>query len=299
MPAFVTVTGATGNIGKDLVERLLEGGRRVRAVARHADRLAPLVKRGAEAFAGDVANTSFLAEAFQGAEVVFAMVPPDYAADDMRAYQWRIAASLTQAMKRARVPRVVALSSIGAGLPSETGPIAGLHEFEERLAEVPGLSSVVLRPAFFMENHLASIPLIRAKGINAGAVQADLPLQMIATRDIASTAAELLAAPTFEGREVRDLLGPRDHSMMEATSILGAAIGKPSLPYIELSSEDAHQALLGAGFSESAADSMVEMYRAFNEGRVQETVRRSASNSTPTTLEKFAREVFAPAYRKG
>jgi uncharacterized protein YbjT (DUF2867 family) len=246
---------------------------------------------------GDLGNTTFLTEALRGADAVFAMIPPNYNAPDLRAYHLRIATSLAESLQMAGVPRVVALSSSGASLPSGTGPIADLHTFEKRLQAIPGLSVVALRPTLFMEDHLASIPLIKSAGINGSAARADIALAMIATRDIAAIAAEYLLAPTFEGYIVRDLLGPHDYTHREATAILGAAIGKPDLAYVELSYEDFRQGLLGAGFSASAADAYVEMYMAINAGCIQNTVRRNALNTTPTTLEEFAREVFAPAYQ--
>jgi uncharacterized protein YbjT (DUF2867 family) len=299
MSRLVTITGASGNIGKALAERLLQDGVTIRAVARHGERLAPLTAKGAEAWVGDLADTAFLAEALRGAAAAFAMIPPHGDVPDLRADQRRIAASLAEALQTAGVSRVVALSSLGADLPSGTGPIAGLHEFEERLQAVPGLSVVALRPTFFMENHLASIDLIKSAGINGSAAGADVAMAMIATRDIAAAAAEYLLASTFEGYAVRELLGPRDYTHREATAILGAAIGKPDLAYVEFSYEDFRNGLLGAGFSASVADAYVEMSVALNEGRIQRRVTRTASNATPTTLEEFAREVFVPAYQAG
>jgi uncharacterized protein YbjT (DUF2867 family) len=293
----VTITGATGNIGMALVQRLLQRGVKVRAVARSAGKLAALTAQGAEACVGDIENAAFLAGVFSGADAVFAMIPPHRQTPDVRAQQRRIATSLTEALRAAGVRHAVALSSVGAGLPSGTGPIAGLHEFEEMLKSVAGLSVVALRPAFFMENHLASISLIKSAGILGSAARAGTTQAMIATRDIAAAASEYLLAPTFEGRIVRELLGPRDYAHREVASILGAAVGKADLAYVEFSCEDFRKGLLGAGFSASVADAFVEMYTAFNEGRIQSTVTRTAASTTPTTLETFAREVFAPAYQ--
>ena len=297
MSHTVAITGATGNIGKALAEQLLQSGVKIRAIARSAEKLVPLTAKGAQAHVGDLEDTTFLVEAFGGADAVFAMIPPPHNAPDLQAKQRQISASLAEGLKIAQVPRVVALSSAGAGLPSGTGPIAGLHEFEERLKSFSGLSVVALRPTFFMENHLAAIPLIKNAGINGSAARADVAIAMIATRDIAAGAAGYLTALTFDGYTVRDLLGPRDYTHREVTSILGAAIGKPDLAYVEFSYEDFHKSLLGEGFSVSAADAFVEMSTALNEGLIQSTVSRSDSNTTPTTLEEFARQVFAPAYQ--
>lgn len=296
---LITVTGATGKIGSALSEQLLENGVTVRAVARNADKLAALSARGAEARAGDVGDTAFLTEAFRGADGVFVLVPPLASVPDLRAAQREIVASLTEAIQSAGVSHVVALSSQGGGLPEGTGPIVGLHDMEESLKTVPGISVVALRPAFFMENLLTSIPLIKNAGINGSPAGADVELEMIATPDIAAAAAEYLANPTFTGYAVRDLLGPRAYTHREATAILGAAIGRPDLPYVEFPYDDFRQTILGFGFSPSVADAYIDLYRAYNEERIQRTVTRSAENTTPTTLEAFAREVFAPAYGAG
>lgn len=299
MSHLVTITGATGHIGKGIVERLLQSGHRVRGVARDEEKLASLVEKGAEARSGDLSDTEFLTETFRGSDAVFAMIPPNPIADDIRADQRKIAKSLVEALKTAGVARVVALSSAGGSLPSGTGPIAGLHEFEELLKSVPDLSAVVLRPTSFMENFLYSIPLIKSAGINGGAVRGDVDLALIATKDIAAVAAQYLEAPTFEADIVRELLGPRDYTFREATSILGAAIAKPDLQYVDFSYEDYRNSLVEAGFSASVADAYVEMESAINDGLIQGTINRNESNTTPTTLEEFARESFAPAYQAG
>jgi uncharacterized protein YbjT (DUF2867 family) len=224
------------------------------------------------------------------------MIPPHYTAVDFRAYQRSIVESFVEALRETKVPRAVALSSVGADLEEGTGPIAGLHELEERLAEVPGLSLVVLRPAYFMENFLASIPTLKATGAHFGLEGGDVPIPLIATRDIADAAAEYLAEPSFEGHEVRELLGPRDVTIDEATSILGAAVGRTDLAYVTVPETDYRQGLVGAGLSESVADEFVEMGQALGGGRIRSLSGRDERTATPTTLEQFASEVFAPAY---
>jgi uncharacterized protein YbjT (DUF2867 family) len=176
------------------------------------------------------------------------------------------------------------------------GPIAGLHLLEKRLDQIEGLHVVHLRPTYFMENELNSIGLIKSAGITGSPLKAEQAIPMIATRDIAAVATELLANPTFTGRSFRELLGPRDYAPRDTARILGQAIGKPELPYVQFPPADAHKAMVAAGLSPSLADDYVEMYDAFNEGRVRSLQGRSAATTTPTTLEDFARGSFAPAY---
>lgn len=82
-----------------------------------------------------------------------------------------------------------------------------------------------------------------------------------------------------------------------ATAILGRAIGKPSLPYIQFPYEDAEKAMTGMGLSPDVARSYIEMYRAFNDGIIKPTEPRSAKNTTPTSFETFAEE-FAAIYKQ-
>jgi uncharacterized protein YbjT (DUF2867 family) len=296
MQPIVTVTGATGKVGRPLTEQLLQQGIEVRAVARSAEHLAPLVAQGAEAHAGNLDDISFLAAAFRGADAVFVMLPPpapniyDYLGD-----QTRTAAKVAEALDRSGVERVVALSGQGAGL--RFGAFAVFTALEEALTALHGLAVVALRSCYQMTNHLSAIPLIKRAGINAGAFRADLPMPMIASRDIAAVAAEYLLAPNCTGYQVRDLLGPREYTQREATAILGAAIGRPNLPYIEWSYEEARANLLRAGFSASRADGLLQLQTAINEGRGYTNPPRDAANTAPTTLEAFACDTFAPAYR--
>ncbi len=119
---------------------------------------------------------------------------------------------------------------------------------------------------------------------------------MVATRDIAAASADALTGPGFQGRTARYVLGPRDHTMAEATRILGSPVGRPDLRYVEFPEAEARRGMLGAGLSASMADDLLEMYRALNAGRIKGEPR-SPGNTTATTLDEFARTVFAPAFR--
>lgn len=297
MKSPFVVCGATGNIGSRIAEKLLAAGEPVRVIGRERVRLGPLAAKGAEPWPGDIGDSSFLGKAFSGAGGAFILIPPRYDAPDFREYQNGIGASLVAALEKARVPRVVALSSIGAHLTEGTGPILGLHDLEARTNTLKEAEVVCLRAAYFMENHLWSIPLIRNQGINGSPIRADVPLPMIATEDIAATTARLFIDGRFHGHAVRYLLGPRDLTMTEATRILGEAIGKPGLQYVQFTEEDARKAMAAAGMSESVVEAMLEMHRGFNAGIVRPTRERSVENTTPTTLESFSKSFFAHAYR--
>jgi uncharacterized protein YbjT (DUF2867 family) len=290
-----TITGATGNIGKVIAQILLEKGQKVRAIGRNVNRLKTLEKQGAETLTGSLDDSAFLARAFDGATAVFLMIPPDFQSENYRKYQDRISEAFISALKKAGVRYVVNLSSLGANVPKGTGPIEGLYALEQQLNQLEGTNVLHLRPTWFMENFLADIPLIKSMGILGSPMKGDLQLAMIATRDIGVAAADRLLKLDFTGKSVQELLGQRDLTMKEAARILGTAIGKPDLPYVQFTYEDAEKGMMQAGLPPDIAKSYVEMVRALNEGVIH-FVPRTPKNTTPTSIEEFA-GIFAAAYK--
>jgi uncharacterized protein YbjT (DUF2867 family) len=294
---MIAIMGASGNTGGAAAAALLQQGEKVRVIARSRERVQELAERGAEVALGDASDARFLAGAFRGSEVVYTLIPQHPTHPDYPAFQDQIGEATAQAIREAGVARAVFLSSVGADRPSGTGPIAGLQRQEKRLADVPGLNLLVLRPAYFFENYLMSLPLIKHQGINGSAMAGDQAVPQIATADIAAAAAQALRARDFRGVVVRELLGPRDLALEEGTRILGAAIGQPGLKYVQFPYEAALDGMVGAGLSKSVASLYVEMARAFNEGMIRSLQGRNERTTTPTRFEDFAPRVLAPAYR--
>jgi hypothetical protein len=148
-----------------------------------------------------------------------------------------------------------------------------------------------------MENTLAQIGIIRSFGMMAGPVRANLPLPMIATRDIGAGAAEALVRLDFQGPQTRELLGPRDVTYNEVARIVGTEIGRPAMAYIELPAEQVIQAMTSMGMSKNFATLICEMSDALNNGYMKALEARSAKNTTPTSFETFVQEVLLQAYR--
>jgi len=290
------ILGATGHVGGTIADRLLAAKRRVRAVARSADKLKALAGRGAEVAAGSVDDPAFVRTALEGAGAAFVLVPP-YFGKGIRAWQDRTAGVIGDALEAAKVPHAVSLSSIGADRASGNGPIAGLHALEQRLDRIRGLSVLHLRPGFFFENNLGAIGLIRATNANGGAFRPDQKAAHIASRDIGEVAARRLLSIDWKGRVVQELHGERDLTFAEVTAALGRAIGKPDLRYVQFSYPDAQKGLVQAGLPEEMAALYVEMAKGFNEGQLKPTQPRTAQTTTPTSIERWATEVFAPAFR--
>ena len=293
---MIVITGATGNTGHVAAEALLAKGEKIRVVGRNAAKLQPYVQKGAEAFIGDVEDAASMTKALEGAKVAYLLFPGSRDMEDPRAFQDRVSSSYATAVAASKIPYVVTLSSVGAQHEKGTGPIVGLHILEQKLNAVSGLNVLHLRPAQFMENLLMSLQAVRTMGMLPGGAKGDLAVAMIATRDIGDHAARRLAACDFSGSSVQYLLGPRDVTMNEVAPIIGAAIGKPKLSYMQVPFLMLSPAMASMGVPKKMVELLIEMMKGANEGLLTPTEPRSPANTTPTTIETFAAEVIAPAY---
>lgn len=292
---MILVMGATGQVGSKITQRLLSEGHQVRCIARKFPNKE--LFKGAELCIGDANEVAFLSDSMRGCSAVFTLIPPNPTSEEARFYQNKFGEVVAEAIEEAGVKKVVNLSSVGANLESGTGPILGLHDQEERLNAITSADIIHLRCGYFMENYLKDIPSLISMNKIFSNVAADVPIPMIATRDIADRAAFLLANPEFDGKEVEYLLGQRDLSHNEAVKILGEALGK-DVEYVEVSPKEAKTAMIGAGISENWADEYVEMGEALSRGIITKTLSRDATNTTKTSFESFVRDTFVEAYNK-
>jgi uncharacterized protein YbjT (DUF2867 family) len=274
------VVGATGSVGRVVASTLQGLGHQVRSVARSAG------------ISFD--DAAALSRAFANIDGAFLMIPFDSGAPDLHKREAEIGAHLAEAVSRAAVRRVVQLSGTSAHL--RAGSVTGAAMMEERLETLEIPEFVCLRGAFFMDNLLQSIGPMAESGVFAGAFAPDRPMPMVAARDVGKRAAELLVEP-FSGPRVQEVLGPRDYTLTEAVRILGSAVGRPDARYLQVGYDEARAAMMRAGISAGLASAVMETARSFNEGQVWARETRSPRNTTDTTLETFAAETFAPAYR--
>ena len=292
------ITGASGHTGTTAAKSLLSRGEKVRVLGRNADHLKDLASAGAEVFVCDITDSKKLTEAFRGAEAAYVLVPPNFGTSDYRTYQEQVSDSIASAVAASKLKYVVSLSSVGADKSSNTGPVVGLHNLEQKLNKVDGTNILHLRAGYFMENTLGQAGAIHAFGKTMGPVRPDLKLSMIASRDIGAIAAEELLTKKFQGKQTRELLGQRDIDMTEVTRILGKAVGKPDLTYVQAPDDQFKAALMQMGMSSNMAGLITEMAHALNSGHMCALEQRSPRNTNPTSFETFVTEEFMPVFEQ-
>ncbi|MDH1007944.1 NAD(P)H-binding protein [Pseudomonas nicosulfuronedens] len=275
---MITVMGATGRTGSRICQTLLEAGVAVCALGRNAERLASLAAAGARIAVGESHDAAFLTE-------------------DYREQQAAQGEAILTAIRDSGVRRVVFLSSVGAEVPSGTGPIISMHDHEQRLRQLPPeMDVLMLRSGALFENLYGALEIVRAYDCYSDAVAPDVPVPMVATRDVADAASRALLEHDWQGVVIREVLGQRDISYAQATRLLGAAIGRPDLPYVPVSPQELEGALRDAGCSASVAACYAELGEAISSGRVRAQEARSPANTTATPFEDFAQD-WAKAYR--
>ncbi len=180
------------------------------------------------------------------------------------------------------------LSSIGADLPGGTGPIAGLHHIEQLYKELKGVKVTYLRAGLFYTNYYNDVPVIKGAGILGANYPGTIALPLVHPRDIAAAAAEELQNP--EGQTLRYIVSDI-RTPNEAASVLGAAIGKADLPWVEFTDEESLQGMVGAGLPEEFAGLYTEMGAAFRSGSIPADFQKQGAPVTgKVKLEDFANE---------
>ncbi|MDA6072493.1 NAD(P)H-binding protein [Flavobacterium sp. AC] len=285
----ITISGSLGNIGKPLTTKLVAAGHEVTVITSNNDRVEAIENLGAKAAIGSVSDAKFLKNTFVDADAVFAMTPPNMGRVNIIANTTAAGQAFATAIKETGVKRVVMLSSIGADLSHGNGPIAGLHNIEKIYKTLENVSLTFLRAGFFYTNLYNDVPMIKGAGIIGSNYGATTKIPFVHPEDIAIAVAEELQK-IESGINIRyivsDVRTPND-----VAQTLGLAIGKPELPWIEFTDEQALVGMKEAGLPLEMAELYAEMGSGLRSGKIQEDfLSNKIAIDGKIKLEDFAKE---------
>ncbi len=281
---MILITGATGNIGAELVRRLSGRGQPVRAFVRSRAQAQTIHLPGIELVEGDFAEPKTFTAALQNVDCLFLLIPSSSEVE----HQQR---NFVDAAKRTKVRHIVKLSQLGAD-ERAPGRFQRYHGSVEKYILQAGLPYTFLRPNLFMQgllNFRSTISSQSAFYAPAG----NAKVSVVDVRDIASVAAKALTESGHEGKTY-DITGPQALTHAEMADQLSKALGKP-IKYIDVSPHTMSQALLGFGMPAWQADGLVEDYDHYRRGEAAEVTStvRDITGSEATRFSRFAKDYAA------
>ncbi|MFD7922410.1 NAD(P)H-binding protein [Streptomyces sp. NPDC059740] len=278
---MIVITGATGNIGRVLVERLLERGAPVRALTRDPDRAG--LPSGAEVVRADLNDPASLAPALRGATALYLNLAAGGA-------QGGVAA--VEAARAAGVGRIVLNSSISV---VEEGPdsdsfIARMHADVEQAVREAGVEWMFVRGGMYATNALGWAPGVRAGSVVRGPYP-DAVGAPVHEADLAEVAAVGLLDGTGEHLHTAPVVtGPEAVTVAEQVAAVGRALGR-EVRFEQISVDEAAAEMAGPHFPEQAARTLLDYFRQTvgTKPVITDEVRRITGRPA-RTFEEWARD---------
>ena len=218
------VSGITGHVGGAAARRLLAEGHSVRTLARTPQKAAEWSQKGVDVRQGDLNDSVAVADALEGVDGAFVMLPPWVTPAPGYPESTSILSSLLEALSKVTPARVVALSSIGAEKTSGLGLITPAHLMEQALSELP-VPVAFIRAGSFFENYAGSLAGAAATGVfYTFYAPPERSIPMIATEDIGNEVAHLLTTD-WSGKRIIELGSPL--SGHDVANAIAEVLGKP------------------------------------------------------------------------
>jgi uncharacterized protein YbjT (DUF2867 family) len=286
----ILVTTPTGRIGRRILRQLGEGDTPLRVIVRDPARLDPDLCNLVDVVVGTHDDAAVLEAAMPDVSALFWLVPPDATVANAETHYLSFARVAAHAIRRHRVPRVVAVSSAGHGWPKRAGVLSAAFAMDAELSRT-GAAYRALSAPFFMDNFLAQAASIRERGVIALANAADRPLATVATRDIADTAVALLTDHTWSGQENFPVFGPDRLTPTAMAQIMSDEIGR-AVSFRRLTEEEIAAALAARGATAGVVQDILETTIAVNAGIYD--ADQNAASPGPTDFRTWCREVLRP-----
>jgi uncharacterized protein YbjT (DUF2867 family) len=289
---MITIATPTGQIGRQILERVLGGPEPIRVIARDPSRLSPQVREHVEIVQGSADDAGVVDEALAGTDSVFWLVPPNPRAESLQDHVLGFVRPLCQAIGDHGVKRVIGVSSLGRGTAKNAGQISAIFAMDD-LIESTGVSYRSLCPPGFMENILRQTASIESQGVFSLPISADRKVPVCATRDIAAVAADLLLDDSWHGQESVPIRGPEDLSYDDMARIMSEVLRRP-IRYQQVPGEAYKATMIRHGVTEAWAQGVVDMAAAVDQG-IYTAEPRTPRSTTPTTFRHWCEEVLKPA----
>ena len=295
---MIVITAPTGNIGHQVLANVVAGDQPVRVIARDPARLPAGIRDRVEVVQGSHGDPAVVTRAFDGADAVFWLLPPDRRAASVEEAYVGFTRPAAEVLRGGGVKRVVGVSALGRGTPyaGRAGNVTASLAMDDLIAGT-GVAFRALTMPGFMDNLLRQAGAIKERGAFFDVVPGDLELPTVATRDIAAVAARLLLDTAWSGQDEVPLLGPEDLSNDDMAAIISDVLGTP-VHYERIPGRTLLDRLTGHDMSAGMAHAMLDMLTAAENG-LDHGIARTPRHAidTPTTFRRWCADTLTPAVR--
>ena len=276
---MILVTGATGNVGGQLVRQLCAGGAPVRALVRTPERADVLRGYDCDVAVGDFDDAESLAHALRRVTKVFLASPTS---DRQEEWEGNVIAA---ALAAATEPHVVKLAAAGLESPDAPQVVRNHLPILERLRE-SGLAHTVLAPTHFLQNLVSAAASVQQSG-ELGFPAGDARIPHVDAGDVAAVAAAALTQEGHEGRTYT-ITGPEALTYADVAERMTGLL-EHEVKYVDVAADQARAAFTRSGMSPWLADAIVELNTAYRQGFAPEPtdVVESITGRPARTLDDF------------
>ena len=290
---MIVITTPTGQIGLQVLDRVLDSGEAARVIARDPSQLPARVRARAEVVPGSHGDAGAITKALAGADRLFWLVPPPPFSHPGSAERYYL--DFTQpACEAIGGPGVwvVGVSTLGHGYQGKAGLLSAALAMD-MLIEGTGAAYRALALPFFMENLLRQAQEIKEQGTFSMANTAGLLLPAVATRDVAAAAAALLLDVSWGGQASVPVAGPGNLTPDDMAGVISGTLGR-TVRYRQVPVADRQAAMLQRGASQAMAQDMADMTEAQNNG-IYDAEPRDPDSATPTSFRQWCHDTLKPA----
>lgn len=273
----ILVTGAGGNLGRRVVELLLEGGA-TRVIAGSRDP-GKLDIAGVETRKVDFSDPASLDAAFAGVDQLLLI-----STDVIGEARQKLQATAVAAAKRAGVKHILYTSLVHPG-PDSPVLLAPDHDMTERAIEATGADYTFLRNALYMENFLGALPHAVASGRWHVAWGQGRSAHVSREDCARAAAAALLGGP--KGKRTIEVAGPEALNAEEVAAIASEIAGKP-LAVVHVDDAALTAGMVGAGLPQPVAELLTSFEKSIRLGHSNVASQvAELTGRTPTSVKDF------------
>ncbi|WP_221420283.1 NAD(P)H-binding protein [Fulvivirga sp. M361] len=286
----IVIGAAAGNIGSRVAGKIASANHSVVLLGNNLDSLQNLRIPNSSAYEVDMRDAEQVVAHTKGADAFFWLIPPTLGASSLKEWYDDVITAGVEAIKENNIPRVVAISSLGAGAANNLGTVTYVGNLEQAFKKVAS-NVVFLRPGYFMENFLLQKEDILKNGSFSFPYAPDHDIPFISADDIGDVAADYLMDAHWAGQWTRNVMGPTNITLQEAASIFSAEL-QQEIVYKQVTYEDIKNQFARFGANEIVQKEMVDLYVALGDPNGAYATPRTAEVYTPTTLVDVIQNKF-------